>query len=129
VPRVTESSRSPATPAARPSPPCPSPSRTPPPMLPSPPGPPSPQPSPLDHHRRRTARKGRESKEKEREKGGAAMTALLAAVRLLQSSISCVATVDAATDNRHSCVVSAVAARPPIPVLPTNSRERKQREG
>uniref|UniRef100_A0A0E0AHG5 Secreted protein n=1 Tax=Oryza glumipatula TaxID=40148 RepID=A0A0E0AHG5_9ORYZ len=57
------------------------------------------------------------------------MAALLAVVCLLRSSISCVATVDAATDNRHSCVVSAVAARPPIPALPASSRERKQREG
>jgi hypothetical protein len=67
---------------------------------------------------------GSESEEKERGKGGAAVPALLAAIRLLHSSISCIAAVDAATDTRHSYVTSAVASCPPIPAPPTNSKER-----
>lgn len=67
---------------------------------------------------------GSESEEKERGKGGAVVPALLAAIRLLHSSISCIAAVDMATDTRHSYVTSAVASCPPIPAPPTNSKER-----
>uniref|UniRef100_A0A0E0MCJ9 Uncharacterized protein n=1 Tax=Oryza punctata TaxID=4537 RepID=A0A0E0MCJ9_ORYPU len=80
-----------------------------------------------DHHRRRSARKGMESEEKEMGKGGEAVVALLAAVRLLRTSISCVAAADEATDTHQSCVASTVASRPPTPAPARQRRERGMR--